>query len=295
MILAPLSPSDPRLMNTATATPMDSVPTSAEYRLHRRSREEVEVLAKNFIATPAADAPAPVQRRTNLAFATGGIVLAALLVILAWPEAESEVQRPAADTSRAAAEAEQWRARYEAERERKRRELQAGSDYLAKMAAAESAVLKEMGARASRLTAEPEAAEPASARPAPQSSEPTPRDAPAPAPRRTAPVATASSAPAPAASQPQPADAKPAPVDAAQDKSTTAAPPVAVAAAPQCKLHVSQLSSSGTLTYDDVKRMKGVRVVGGGDVLTPPIALDDGRRVTFQVAPDGCMKWRRAS
>ena len=294
MILAPLSLADPRLMNTATATPMDSVPTPSEHRLHRRSREEVEALAKDFIATPPADAPAKVQRRTNLVFAAGGIVamaaLAALAAILAWPEGESEVQRPAADSSRAAVEAEQWRARYEAERERKRRELQAGSDYMARMAAADAALLKEMTERASRLTTLAAATpEPAPARQAPASTEPTPKDG-APTPRSATQVASAPAAAEPV--KPQPAAAKPAPAPA--EKSDAAPQPTKVAvAAPECKLHVSQLSASGALTYDAVKSMKGARTISGGAVVLPPV-MADGRRVIFTVTPDGCMTWRRA-
>jgi hypothetical protein len=293
MILAPLSPSDPRLMNTATATPMDSAPTSAEHRLHRRSREEVEALAKNFIATPAADAPPKVQRRTNLAFAAGGIAVAALLlVILAWPEAESEAQRPAADNSRAAAEAEQWRARYEAERERKRMELKAGSDYMARMAAADAALLKEMTERASKLTTLAAATpEPAPARRGPATTEPTPKDA-APTPRSSTQVASAPVAAEPV--KPQPVAARPAPAPAPAQQSDAAAQPTTVAvAAAECKLHVSQLSASGTLTYDAVRSMKGARTISGGAVVLPPV-MADGRRVVFTVRPDGCMTWRRA-
>jgi hypothetical protein len=271
-------------MNTAAATPLDSLP-SAEARHHRRSREEVEALAKNFIAAPASPAAAN-PSRTRLAFAAGGIALAALLAVTSWPDSAKETPRPVAEKSPAAVEAEQWRARLDADRERKRRELQAGADYLAKMAAGEAALLQEMGARASRLTAVPEASpEPAAARQAPGNAEPTPREAPAP--RR--PVQAASAAPAASAPAQAPATTPAVPTA----KAETPAPATTVAAV-QCKLHVSQLSSSGTLTFEGVKAMKGARVDGSGNVLTPPVTLEDGRRVTFQVAPDGCMKWRRA-
>lgn len=274
-------------MNTAAATPLASLPPSAEARHHRRSREEVEALAKNFIAAPTSPAAAA-PSRTRLAFAAGGTALVALLAVMSWPDSAKETPRPVAEKSPAAVEAEQWRARLDADRERKRRELQAGADYLAKMAAGEAALLQEMGARASRLTAVPEAPpEPVAVRQAPGNAEPTPREAPAP--RR--PTQAASAAPAASTPAQAPATMPAAPTAKAEAPATTAATTVAAA---QCKLHVSQLSASGTLTFEGVKAMKGSRVDGSGNVLTPPVKLEDGRSVTFQVAPDGCMKWRRA-
>ena len=293
----------PRLMSTVTPMSPSEVPTDPAVPHHRRSREDLEALAKNFVATPVEEVPPPAKPRMRLALAAAGAVFLGVLVVVLWPRGE-EAARPAqVDTARAAAEAEQWRQRFEAERERKRQELKAGSDYMAKMAAADSALIKEMAGRAAQLTAEPEA--PVEPAPAPaqkrRAPEPTPKEA-EPTPRTTTQTATAAPAPAPApaptpaAVQPaavQPAAAQPA-APAPAEKTAPAAEPATVAAAPTCKQHVSQLSASGRLTYADVARMKGARTDGRGHVFTPPVVLDDGRRVIFEVMPDGCMKWRRA-
>ncbi len=285
--------------NATTAAPNLSTATPH----HRRTREEVENLAKNFVATPVEDVPPQAKPRQRLMLAAGGsvalLVLVVLVALVLSPGRQESARPEQADAARAAAEAEQWRQRYEAERERKRQELKAGSDYMAKMAAADSTLVKEMAGRAAQLTAEPEApAEPAPVRAQkPRSAEPTPRET-EPTPRTTTQTAVAAPAPAPAPAPAavQPAASEPtAPAAAPAEKKTApAAEPATVASAPSCKQHVSQLSASGTLTYADIARMKGARTDGRGHVFTPPVMLDDGRRVIFEVMPDGCMKWRRA-
>lgn len=262
-------------------------------RHHRRSREEVEALAKNFAATPVEEAPPPAKPRVQLALAAAGVALAAVLAVVLWPSNKQVARPEQAEGARAVAEAEQWRQRFEAERERKRQEMKAGSDYMAKVAAADSALQQEVAGRAAQLTAEPEApAEPAPKASRPTSPEPTPKEA-EPTPRKAPQAAAASvpAAPQPAAVQPAVAETA-APVPA--EKSAPTEPATPVASTPSCRQHVSQLTSSGTLTYAEVSRMKGVRTDSRGHVFTPPVTLDDGRRVIFEVMPDGCMKWRRA-
>jgi hypothetical protein len=242
---------------------------------HRRSREEVEALAKNFVAAPAEDALAVSGPRVLAGLGVGGAVLAAALAWVAWPQSESV--RPAlAEAPRAAPEADQWRQKFEAERERKRRELAASKEYLERIAAADAALMKDMTTRASQI------AERAAAMPAASVSEaaPTPRDQPAR-------VAAAPARPqAAAVSQPEPA--KPAPA------ATTAPQEVAQAPKASCAIHVSELSSTGKLTYQDVARMKGARWdAGTGIVLTPPVPARGGRTVAFEVSPDGCVRVRK--
>lgn len=270
---SPPSPVDPRRMNTAART-LGSVADVAVPH-HRRSREEVEALAKNFVAAPAEDALAISVPRVVVGVGIAGAVLVAALAWFAWPEPEAA--RPAVTVApRATPEADQWRQKFEAERERKRRELAAGKEYLERIAAADSALMKDMTTRASQL------AERTMAIPAASVAEgvPTPRDVPAR-------VAAAPAQPkAAAASQPEPAKPAPAAMAAPQE--------VAQAPRSSCAIHVSELSSSGKLTYQDVTRMKGARVdAGTGIVLTPPVPARGGRTVAFEVAPDGCVRVRK--
>lgn len=254
---------------------------------HRRSREEVEALAKNFVAAPAEDGMAISVPRVLAGVGVAGAVLAAALAWVAWPD--REVARPAvAEASRVNPEAEQWRQKFEAERERKRRELAASKEYLERIAAADAALMKDMTTRASQL------AERAVRAPAASVAEgvPTPRDEPvrvAAAPAKAAPTVAA---PAPAqpkvAPVPQPEPARPAPAAAAAPQE------VAQAARSDCAIHVSELSSSGKLTYQDVTRMKGARVdPKSGHAFTPPVAAAGGRTVVFEVMPDGCVRVRK--
>lgn len=268
-------------MNPATQT-LGSVADGATPH-HRRSREEVEALAKNFVAAPTETPRAPAKPRTRVALAGAGVTVLALLVFMVWPQREEIAHQAQPDSSRAAMEAEQWRQRYEAERERKRRELAAGNEYLERMAAADSALMKDMTSRADKLAARAAVAPSAAA----AAGVPTPREEPARARVAAAPVK-----PAPTQSRAAPTSQP----EAAKVAPTTAAAPSQVAQAPaaSCSIHVSELSSSGKLTYQDVTRMKGARLdPETGYVLTPPVKAAGGRSVVFEVGPDGCVRVRR--
>jgi len=272
-------------MNTATPTPNGSADSSATAQ-HRRSREEMEALAKSFVGTPTEEV-LPVKSTARLALVGGGAAaLLAVLAVVFWPKAKDEAAvRNQAEAGRAAAEAEQYRQRFEAERERKRQELASGKDYLERMAQADAALMKDLSESAGAL-AERAARAPA---PAPSDQPPTPRAASAkPVPAKAAPApaqttATASAAPAkpapaPASETPKAEPAAAAPQEVAQvDKS-------------ECSIHVSELSKSGKLTYADIKRMKGARIdEETGNVLTPPVQAG-GRTVVFEVFPTGCVQ-----
>jgi hypothetical protein len=275
---------------TQTDSPQDANPAPH----HRRSREEVEALAKNFVATPAEEAAPPAKPRTLLVGGVAGaVVLAVVIALIAWPKSE-QAARPAAETDRVVAEVEELRLRMEAERERQRKELAAGKEYLERIAAADAALVKDMSAQAELLSQRAAAAPAAPA----ADGAPTPRDAtraaalapakPAPAPATTVagtqqPVAAAAAAPQPQAAKAAPtAPAETAPQDVAQlDKS-------------QCTIHVSELSKSGKLTYETVKKMKGVRVdAETGNVFTAPVDSGGGRTVVFEVMPTGCARMHR--
>jgi len=249
---------------------------------HRRSREEVEALAKNFVGASADDAPK--SRVALFASVGGGLIAAALIVAVALPGRQAaEPARAAAEQSRAAAEAEAMRQRFEVERERKRKELAAGTAYMEKMAAADAQILKDMSSQAEMLTRRA-AAQPA----ATGDAEPTPREAPAksaPAPA----TAVASAPPKPAATTA--ATAQPAP---ARSEPAAAAPTqVAQVDKSQCSIHVSELSKSGKLTYADVTKMKGAKLdPDTGNVMTPPVQAG-GRTVVFEVMPTGCVRLMR--
>lgn len=253
---------------------------------HRRSREEVEALAKNFIGTPVEPgAAAPAKSRIPLLAAAGGGVIALVLVgVMAMPGREAaEGPRATPEQSRAAAEAEAMRQRFEAERERKRKELAASSAYMEKMAAADAQLMKDMSDQAEMLSRR------VAAKPAPADSEPTPREAtPAKSAPKTTTVASAPAKPAPTTVAATQEPAKAAPATAAP----AAAAPVQVAQVDksQCSIHVSELSKSGKLTYADVAKMKGARVdADSGNVFTPPVQAG-GRTVVFEVMPTGCVR-----
>lgn len=265
---------------------------------HRRSREEVEALAKNFVATPVVeDAAPPKSRAVLIGGIAGAAVLVAAVAYVALPSRADTSRNADAARAAAAAEVEQLRQRMEAERERARKELEAGQDYLARIAAADAALVKDLTAQADRL-ADRQAA---LARSAPVSSDaPTPRDetrpaAPAPKPGATTTTAspaattTAKAAPAqPAPSQPAATAAQSAPAPAQAQAQPTQ---VAQAEKSECAIHVSELSSSGKLTYESIKKMKGVRIdEGTGHVFTPPVPAAGGRTVVFEVMPDGCVR-----
>jgi hypothetical protein len=273
---------------TRTDPPQDANPAPH----HRRSREEVEALAKNFVGTPTEPAPPPAKSRTLLmGGVAGAVVLVVVIALIAWPKAE-QVARPSAETDRVATEVEELRLRMEAERERQRKELEAGKEYLERIAAADAALVKDMSAQAEVLSQR--------AAPAPVSDEvPTPRDAtsrtappPAPAKPATAPATTVASTQQPATATPAPQQAKAAPAAAAPAQ---AAPQeVAQLDKSQCAIHVSELSKSGKLTYADVKKMKGARLdEETGNVFTAPVDAGGGRQVVFEVMPTGCVRMVR--
>lgn len=258
-------------------TPTDSAQPAPH---HRRSREEVEALAKNFVGAAGEEAP---KSRIGLFGAVGGgLIAVALVVALALPGRQAaEPARATADQSRAAAEAQAMRQRFEAERERKRKEIAASSAYMEKMAAADAQLMKDMSAQAELLSRR------VAAKPAAAEDEPTPRDASAAKPAPATTTASAPAKPAPvttAAATQEPAKAEPAaaaPTQVAQvDKS-------------QCSIHVSELSKSGKLTYADVAKMKGAKLdADTGHVFTPPVQAG-GRTVIFEVMPTGCVRLTR--
>ena len=291
----------PRLMSTVNPmTSSDALAETAARQHHRRSREEVEALAKNFVATPVEAAPAPAKPRVRLVLAAGGAMLLTVLAFSAWPEREATPPGPA-ETARPVTEAEQWRQRYEAERERKRQELASGQEYLQRIAAADNALLNDMTARAENLAGRSVAVASAPA----SGQVPTPREEPAKAANAVpatapskAPANSSQSATTGVGTPPKPASA-PAPApqqQVAKAAPAEPAPPVTVQAAPvaSCSIHVSELSSSGKLTYADVARMKGARVdTRTGHVFTPPVQAAGGRTVIFEVMPSGCVRLAR--
>lgn len=60
-----------------------------------------------------------------------------------------------------------------------------------------------------------------------------------------------------------------------------------------CTMHASDLSPSGTLTFKDIARMRGITLKGPDALLTPPITLPDGRQVIFEVTSDDCARIAR--
>lgn len=261
---------------TATDAPSSQTPH------HRRSREEMEALAKNFVATPVEAAPAKSSKALLMAGVGGAVVLAGVVAFFALRSGGEGARQETAATAaaaRAAAEVEEIRLRMEAERERSRKELEASSDYLERIGAADAALVQDLSDRADRLSARQAAA--ATVAPAPSADVPTPREETR--------VATA----APKAAPVQPAKVEPAPVQQAAVAKPEPAKvaPTTVAEAPKCEIHVSELSKSGTLTYDAIKKMKGVRIDDfTGNVFTPPVMTGAGRKVVFEVLPTGCVR-----
>lgn len=248
-------------------------PLADGVRPPRRKREELEALAADFVNSTLHRLPRPPRKPVpKAAVAAGGAVLLAMLAWMLWPAGDTlEVT----DATAAAADHEAWVRRLEADRERKRQELQRSREYLAKMAAADSALLTDMTTRAPKLAARAEA---------PVAAGKAAADSGAPSPRTKPPA----SRPAVAPAQP-PASAARATVAGQQ-----AEVPTQVAAAPKCAIHVSDLSSSGRLTYADVARMKGARTDASGHVFTPPVKAE-GRDVVFEVMPNGCARVARGT
>lgn len=256
-------------------------------RVKRRSREELKNLAKDFAGDTGA-APASGMSMTSLA-----IIAVGLLAGLAWLLAPREpVKERVATVPPAIAQLQQ---KLEADRERARKQ-QGGGGYLERSAAADAAALKDLAASARRL------AEAVEAPPQPKAAARAGHDE-ASAPKTETPSATSGSLP----------KSEPAPVQApresraaaaapggetnppATNASTSPLSPATETASAQCRLRVSQLSSNGKLTYDDVLRMKGARVrEKTGHVFTPPIDVN-GRLVVFDIAPNGCVTVERNS
>lgn len=256
------------------------LPASPARHAPRRNREELEALAAEFVNSKlVVRTPEPTWLRKPLPKplvaalgAAGGAALIGLLAAVFWPSAQ---ETTAVTAGPGAVEAELWAQRLEQQRERKRQELERSRQYLAKMAAADSALVGEMSSRAQGLAAR--ADRPAS-RPV---DEPTPKSTSQPAPAFAAEHKPAPQAAVAPAQVPAQAPAKAAPA------------PARVAAAAQCNIHVSELSSSGKLTYADVARMKGTRTNAAGHVFTPPLKAADGRTVVFEVMPSGCVRVER--
>ena len=267
---------------TATDAPRD--PSPAPH--HRRSREEMEALAKNFVATPAEAAPAKSSKAMLMAGVGGAVALAGVVAFFALRSGGQEARQDSAAAARAAAEIEEIQQRLEAERERSRKELEAGKEYLERIGAADAALVQDLSDRADRLASRQATA--ATAAPAPSADVPTPREEPR--------VAAA----APRVAAAQPAKVEPAPVQQAAaarpepakvETAKAEAPAAADAPKPICEIYVSELSRSGTLTYESIKKMKGVRIDDfTGNVFTPPVMTGAGRKVVFEVLPNGCVR-----
>ncbi len=269
-------------------------------RRARRSREEIEALAKDFTAAPGA--VVTVRGMSWIMLAVLGVGVLGAVIWLLLPTSEPVRDRaalaPAPDVTL-------WKQKLEAERERAKKK-QGGSDYFARTAAAEGAMLRDLTASAERLANVAESVPPppvgrrAEAAPAAKASAPAASAAapatvqkPAPVPGQAASAPAEHRTAAPSASAPEPAPATAA-ASAAPAPTAARAPPSAEEVA-KCRIHVSELSSSGKLTHADIARMKGAHVdERTGHAFTPPIALK-GRTVVFDVAPNGCVTIARSS
>lgn len=249
-----------------------------ERTLRRRDRAELETLAAEFVKAP--DAQSPVSLKFAISATASTIVALGVL----WWVLGGDVEPPLPRTQdSAASEATAWQQRAAAERERRRRELAAGLNYMDKLAQEERAALQAF----QREEASPPAVDPdpaprnAAAMPdlEPTSEDSTPVSAVPPASTSVAALVPATQAPA---SGPG--------TDPAKPPATTTA-----ASAAKCSIHVSELSKSGTLTYDAVARMKGSRMDdASGHVFTAPVTVN-GRSVVFEVLPDGCVRIVRSA
>lgn len=227
----------------------------------RRSRKELEALAERFVKSEVSSVVRK-RRIEQKRFDVVGMAVAVVYIsAVAWFVVPKDVRegttRAVEVTESAAGEAVLLQRKLEAERERARQELASSRGFLEKLAADEAAAVREMEQRARALEAR------AARKPVPA--------APAiPAPQGAAAVA-------PTVARAAPAVATPAP-DVAAEKAS-------------CTIHVSELSSSGKLTYADVARMQGVRKdERTGNVLTPPVKAAGGRMVSFEVLPTGCVR-----
>lgn len=240
----------------------------------RRSREEVE---QDLVGAPA---PAPTRSFSLAPWI--GIGLVVLVTVLWLLSPRPEIVR---DKGGMSADVYALQRKLAADKERAKR-MQSSGDFMDRMAARDAQILGDLASRAAKLVQIADVSE-APAAPARKPAKPAvpppvqstrakpetkPEAAPETSPAPPSPTTVASAAPATASSSSN--------VPSAQETSARPA---------QCKLHVSELSSSGKLTYDDIAAMKGSRKVGGaGHVLTPPVKVND-REVTFDVAPNGCV------
>ena len=279
-----------------TDTPTET--NAAARRAPRRSREELENLAQEFAASAQAQTS---NRSVVIVLGAVAVALAAVLAWLQWPRDEPVHERAAVES--AADASAQWRQHLEAERERRRRALKTSDDYLARSAASDAALLADFTRNAERFA---KLADAAPARPGAKAASAAAKGpevasaATAPAPRQAAPQETSTQSAEPKAA------AKPAAEPPAKQEVATAAPaqPEPAAAAPaavapagpgECRIYVSELSSSGKLTYADITRMKGARVDGRTQhVFTPPVQVS-GRTIVFDVAPNGCVEVARST
>src|SRR5689334_8682002 len=214
----------------------------------KRSREEIERLARKFVTahrTLTITIPALRRNKAMQAIGSATAVVAILgLAVFFWPRDQrtERMQDPAL------AQVLELQKRAEEERARAQQELDSSKEYMARIAAADAARLKDMQERAEALA---ESAEP----------EPAAASKKAAAPAPSTKVAVASSTPANASG---------------------------------CRIHVSQLSGDGKLTYEQVKAMPGARFdPNTSRVFTPPVKTAGGKSVIFEILPTGCVQLAR--
>ena len=229
---------------TTQQPPVGSGGTTPSEVHPKRSREEIERLARKFVTahrTLTMTIPALRRNKAMQAIGSATAVVAILgLAVFFWPRSQrtERMQDPAL------AQVIELQKRAEEERARAQQELASSKEYMARIAAADAARLKDMQEHAEALA---EAAEPA----APKAT------APAPSTK----VAAASSTPANASG---------------------------------CRIHVSQLSGDGKLTYEQVKAMPGARFdPTTSRVFTPPVKTAGGKSVIFEILPTGCVQLAR--
>ena len=263
----------------------------ARVAVRQRSRGELEVLADKFVHGNAPEAVIEPARWPTawIAGAAGLFIVVSGVLIGTWlnggDDAARSAQMPATEAK--AALVDDWATKLEAERQKQRVQMERSRQYMEKLAAVEAAAQADFQQRAAVLVA---ASTPESrSADEPKPIDETPGAAPSPIAQAQAPFVAAAK---PAESRAQPAEtANPAPPAA------TPAPQPAqtIASAHTCKMHVSELSSSGTLTYEAVARIKGARVDQGSGIVTlPPVDVPGRGAMIFTVKPDGCVRYRSA-
>ena len=267
----------------------------ARVAARQRSRDELEVLADKFVHGNAPEAVIEPARWPTawIAGAVGLFIVVSGVLIGLWlnggDDAARSTQAPATEGKPALAD--DWSAKLEAERQKQRVQMERSRQYLEKLAAAEAAAQVDFQQRAAALvgTSTPES------RPAdePKPIEQAAAAAPAPFAQAQAPLVAAAK---PAESKAQPAETANPTANPAPPAATPAPQPAqTIASAHTCKMHVSELSSSGTLTYEAVARIKGARVDQGSGIVTlPPVDVPGRGAMIFTVKPDGCVRYRSA-